>query len=66
MRATILGVSIVEATVGCPADMTINTLRGREMIDLWFESREEALWWWHRLGGILDKVGGEYKLTCEG
>lgn len=36
------------------------------MIDLWFDSLEEAMWWWHYLGGTLDKVGKEYKLTCEG
>lgn len=36
------------------------------MIDLWFSDLGEAMWWWHHLGGTLEKVGGEYKLTCRG
>lgn len=33
------------------------------MIDLWFDSLGEALWWWRRLGGTLEKVGQRYKVT---
>ena len=36
------------------------------MIDLWFDELSEATWWWHRMGGTLEVVGGRYKLTCEG